>query len=64
MSTSTTDEQTIEAIARCLAKEAIDRRDKKLGFHEVDDLSDALEWLGYRDEAKRLAAIIGGKLVA
>lgn len=56
-----------EEVASCLAKEARSRRDKKRGFHEVDDMADALEPLGYIEEAERLEAkgvqIIGGKLV-
>jgi len=57
----------VEEIARCLARNAKERHDKKRGFHEADDFADALDWLGYVKEAERLsnegARIIGGKLV-
>lgn len=62
-----TAETDFEDIARCLAREARNRLDKKKGYAEADDFADALDWLGYVNDAKRLASegaqIVGGKLV-
>lgn len=63
----TTKSDDVEAIARCLAKEEQGRIDKKRGFTETDDLTEALGWLGYVKDAERLsqqgAKVISGKLI-
>jgi hypothetical protein len=53
--TRTAEINDVETIARCLAQEAQGRIDKKRGFTEVDDFGEALAWLGYVNDAKRLA---------
>jgi hypothetical protein len=63
----TAETDDVEAIARCLAQEARSRLEKKRGYAEADDFADALDWLGYMKDARRLseegARLIGGKLV-
>lgn len=60
-------EDEVRLISLCLAREEKARADKKNGTNDRDDFDDAMSWLGFTDEAKRLhadgAIIVGGKIV-